>query len=264
MPDKDCERYTRNTIVIGDALQELSRLPDSSFAVIITSPPYNMGVSNPAHKAGKYRPVGIGRWYGNYAGFDDAMPTDIYVDYHSKVIQECLRVLKDDGILWYVHRRRSQFMPTGALSLVDSVLTDIPVRAEIIWDKCRRGVGFSAAGHTRGAYYPTPSYETIFMLAKSSNSLLDRAIAAQGDIWRIPRDKRMPEHPAPFPVELAYRCITATLSHGDVLDPFMGVGSTAIAAIQAGRDWLGIEQADAYVDKANERIMLAQSNPVLL
>ena len=73
-----------------------------------------------------------------------------------------------------------------------------------------------------------------------------------GDVWRIPQE-RGNEHPAPFPVELATRCIDA-VGGGPILDPFMGSGTTAVAAEQRGFPWVGIELSESYCDMAKNRL----------
>ena len=83
-----------------------------------------------------------------------------------------------------------------------------------------------------------------FRLVKGANSW--------GDVWKIPQEQNN-EHPAPFPVELAQRCIQSTTA-GIVLDPFLGSGTTAIAAKACDRDWIGMEISKEYGTTANERI----------
>jgi site-specific DNA-methyltransferase (adenine-specific) len=80
-----------------------------------------------------------------------------------------------------------------------------------------------------------------------------------GDVWQF-NQQRENEHPAPFPVELAKRCIESTDAQ-IVLDPFLGSGTTAIAAEQLGRDWIGIEVSSQYCDQANQRIKVARKKP---
>ena len=92
------------------------------------------------------------------------------------------------------------------------------------------------------------SYNTAFRLAPKAN--------AQGDVWNIPQESNNP-HPAPFPVELAQRCIESARP-GIVLDPFMGSGTTAIAAEAARRDWIGVDISEDYCKVARERILAAK------
>ena len=75
-------------------------------------------------------------------------------------------------------------------------------------------------------------------------------------MWTIAPEQGNP-HPAPFPLELARRCIASTEAQ-TVLDPFMGSGTTAVAAQIEGRDWIGIELSEQYADMARERVARAR------
>lgn len=129
-------------VVCDDALAALRRQPDDCFAAVVTSPPYNLGHTNPASKSGPGGVARAGRWRGSYDGHADALPPDEYVAYHRAVLDELLRVLRPDGLIWYTHSRRPRFDPDGQPALVDRVLAGFPVRCEIIWDKGGPGVGF--------------------------------------------------------------------------------------------------------------------------
>ena len=253
---------TATTILVGDALETLASLPAASHAVCVTSPPYNMGGSNAPGKAGPRGVARPGRFRGAYMGFDDNLPPEEYIAYHRAVVADLMRCLTPDGLLWYNHRAKSDAAASGAVPLPERIVEGFPVRARVIWDKGGPGMGFCAAGRTGGAYYPTPAYETIYLLAKSKAALLDRTIAAAGDIWRITR-QGVKGHPAAFPVELAERAIAATLAQGAVLDPFMGSGTTGIAAKRAGRDFTGIELQQEYADLARNRIGEGQQTSLL-
>ena len=241
----------------GDALAELQRRPAESFACCITSPPYNLGGTNPLSKAGKGGVPRPGTKPTAYAGFADALPDLDYIAYHRRVLTEILRVLQPDGLLWYVHRRRPDYL--ARRPLVDEVLASFPVRTEIIWDKGGPGLNHCTAGAGGGYYFPAPAYETIFLLAKTRGGVLARDIAKMGDIWRIPKGKALrmagyPKHPATFPVALAARCLDATLAAGPVLDPFAGTGTVGVAASAAGRDALLIEGAEEYCGLMRARL----------
>ena len=107
-----------------------------------------------------------------------------------------------------------------------------------------RGINFN-----KGYFLPT--YEVIYLIAKPDFVLAPQA-NSQGDVWHIPQEGDNP-HPAPFPVELAQRCIEATTAR-IVLGPLMGSESTAIAAETARRDWIGLEISEDYCKVARERI----------
>lgn len=248
---------TLNQIILGDALGELHRLPAESFAAVITSPPYNLGDKNPPSKSQRKGIRQPGHCPVEYAeGFDDNLPPDDYVNYHRLVVFGCLAALRPDGLLWYFHRRRPDYNPHTARRLVDRVLDGMPVRSEIIWAK-GPGLNHCTAGPGKGYYYPAPAYETIFLLAKDKSALLARDEAKYGDVWTIRQDKN--PHPAPFSLDVARRCLLSTQADGPVLDPFMGSGTTAMAALYTRRDYLGIERSQAYITAANDRITKARS-----
>lgn len=242
-----------SALICADALPVLRRLPDGLFAAAVTSPPYNGGIKSPPGKAGPGGVARAGRWSGQYDQFGDNLPAADYIRFHRAVLTEMLRLLKPDGLIWYIHRRQPRFDADGEPSLVDSVLAGFPVRQEIIWHK-GVGVGFCAPGPApSGAYYLTPSYESIWLLAADKQALVRRDIAAKGNLWAIPRE-RIPGHPAPFPTALATRCIEATMSQGPVLDPFSGSGTTLVADARLGREYLGIDQSEMYCDLARRRL----------
>lgn len=121
-----------------------------------------------------------------------------------------------------------------------------PVRQIIIWQRTG-GLNFN-----KGYFLPT--YEVIYLIAKPKFILAPKANAA-GDVWHFAPARNNP-HPAPFPFELAFRCINATTAQA-VLDPFIGSDTTAIAAEACGRQWIGIDIAPDYCKMAEERIKYA-------
>lgn len=244
-------------IIPGDARVELQRLPGDTFAAVITSPPYNLGATNPLSKAGKGGVPRPGTKPTTYQGFADALPPADYVAYHRQTLAEILRVLRPDGLLWYVHRRRPDYL--ARRPVVDEVLEGFPVRTEIIWDKGGPGLNHCTAGAGGGYYFPAPAYETIFLLAKTREGLLTRAIGRMGDLWRIPKGKAWrlegyPKHPATFPVDLVFRCLDATAAAGPVLDPFAGTGTVGVAAQAAGRPCTLIERSAEYCGLMRARL----------
>ena len=123
------------------------------------------------------------------------------------------------------------------------IVSGFPVRQIIIWQR-NGGINFN-----KGYFLPT--YEVIYLIAKPAFQLLPQANAV-GDVWRIPQEKKNP-HPAPFPVELATRCIES-VGDGTVLDPFLGSGSTALAAETLERPWIGIDLSQKYCNMSTKRI----------
>jgi len=135
----------------------------------------------------------------------------------------------------------------GLLQDRSEIVQGFPIRQIIIWHR-NGGVNFNDG-------YFLPSYECLFLICKPKFKLAPGANAT-GDVWRISQETDNP-HPAPFPVELARRCIESTRA-AVVLDPFMGSGTTAIAAELCGRRWIGMEISRKYCQLANRRIREAR------
>ena len=98
------------------------------------SPPYNLGHHHERARGRKRR------WQGQYPGFADKLSAGEYVSYHRAVLSEMLRVLRNDGLVWYVHRRRPEIAGRTEAALLDQVIDGYPVRSEIIWHKPGGGV----------------------------------------------------------------------------------------------------------------------------
>ena len=168
-----------------------------------------------------------------------------YVLWQRSCLKEMMRLLKSDGAIFYNHKWRVQ----GGLHQDRSdIVEGFPVRQILIWHRAG-GINFNPG-------YFLPNYEVIYLITKPEFKLAPKANAI-GCIWRIAQESDN-KHPAPFPVELAARCINA-VGKGPVLDPFIGSGTTAVAAEQAGIDWIGIEISELYADMAEERIERAVS-----
>ena len=126
----------------------------------------------------------------------------------------------------------------------EDIVSGFPVRQIIIW---HRGIGCNF----NDSYF-LPTYEVIYLIAKPQFKLLPKANGL-GDVWYILPEQS--EHPAPFPVELPSRIIRST-SAKIILDPFCGSGTTCVAAKMHGRDYIGIELSQEYVDIAEKRLKL--------
>ena len=229
----------------GDCVELMNKMPAATVGVIVTSPPYNIknstgnGLKN--GRGGKWPRAAL---IEGYAAHDDAMPHTEYVAWQRDCLRAMMRVLREDGAIFYNHKWRVQ---GGLLQDRADIVEGFPVRQIIIWQR-NGGINFNPG-------YFLPTYEVIYLIAKPDFKLAPKA-NAQGDVWRIPQEDNNP-HPAPFPVELAQRCIESTEA-SIVLDPFMGSGSTAMAAVMAQRDWIGIDIAEDYCKLARERIRAVQ------
>ena len=239
-----------NKVHHGDCLTLMDRMPVGCVGLIVTSPPYNLRNSSgnglKDGRGGKWPKAGLLDGYADHDDpssfwrYGDDMPYDEYVQWQRKCLRSMMRILREDGAIFYNHKWRVQ---SGLLQDRADIVQGFPVRQIIIW-KRDGGINFNPG-------YFLPTYEVIYLIAKPEFRLAPKA-NAQGDVWHIPRESNNP-HPAPFPVELAQRCIQSTTA-GIVLDPFLGSGTTAIAAKACDRDWIGMEISKDYCKTANERI----------
>jgi len=232
---------------IGDAVEMMDKLPAGSVGLCVTSPPYNLKNST---GNGMRQGTKTGKWKNNplqngYTDHHDTMPHNEYVEWQRRCLTAMMRVLRDDGAIFYNHKTRVQ---AGLLQDRYDILDGFPVRQCIVWQR-KGGINFNPG-------YFLPTYEIIYLICKPGFKLKTGA-NAHGDVWNIPQERDNP-HPAPFPVELAQRCIGST-NADIVLDPFMGSGSTAIAAESLGRKWIGIDISKDYCKLARERIKAARS-----
>ncbi len=214
----------------GDCLDVMSQMPDGSVDLVFTSPPYNLrsGTGN-----------GKRNWNG-YDGHPDNMPHAKYVRWQRECLAEMMRLIPDDGAIFYNHCHRVQ---NGLLQSHIEIVAGFPVRQAIVWHR--------SGGINHNPGYFLPDYEIVYFIAKPDFQLLDRSA---GTVWRIHQDhvSWIPEIPT-FPEELPARAIRAS-SAQVILDPFMGSGTTAVAAKVYGRHYIGIEQSERYCRIARERI----------
>jgi len=238
--DMSLSKWT-GKIHCADCIKIMNEMPKESISVVVTSPPYNIknstGNGMKDGRGGKWANAAL---INGYEDHGDNMPHDQYVEWQKNCLEAMMRVLRPDGAIFYNHKWRVQ---NGLLQDRSDIVSGFPVRQIIIW-KRKGGINFNAG-------YFLPTYEVIYLIAKPDFKLAPKA-NAQGDIWEIPQ-ARDNKHPAPFPIELAQRCIAAT-SEGVVLDPFMGSGTTAIAAEVLGREWIGIEISEKYCKMAEKRL----------
>ena len=237
-----------NKIINGDCLEVLRQIPDNSIDLVVTSPPYNLknstGNGMKDGRGGKWANAALINGYENY---DDCMPADEYAAWQHEVLLELLRVIKDDGAIFYNHKWRVQ---AGLIQDRRDIVYDVPLRQIIIW-KRKGGINFNAS-------YFLPTYEVIYLIAKKNFKLVKGA-NAYGDVWEIMQEQRN-DHPAPFPVELIDRIISST-SAQVILDPFMGSGTTAVVAAGLGRDFIGIEKSAQYCESAMKRLERNKHTP---
>jgi site-specific DNA-methyltransferase (adenine-specific) len=214
------------TIYLGDCLEILPTLPKVD--AIVTDPPY--GINTKSDGSGKLSPWGdlcnSAFWYAEW-------------------MRQCRsRLQLTDGCLWTCLNWRS--LVTFQKAAIDA---NWAIESLLVWDKCWIGPGGS-----RGL---RPSYELVALLVNGEFTIDDRGIP---DIQRFNWSSKKPTgHPAEKPVPLMRFLIDNSTQPGNtVLDPFVGSGTTAIAALEAGRKFIGIEMDPAWYMLACERIENAQ------
>jgi modification methylase len=231
----------RNKIICGDILSVIRTIPSKSVDLVVTSPPYNLknstGNGMKDGRGGKWANAEL---VNGYADHDDNMPHEQYAAWQRECLTEMMRIIPDDGAIFYNHKWRVQ---DGLLQDRQDIVTGFPVRQIIIWRR-KGGINFNQG-------YFLPTYEVIYLIAKPNFRLVPKA-NSHGDVWEFTQEMKN-GHPAPFPVALIDRIISST-NAGTVLDPFMGSGTTALAALMNERDYIGIELSAAYCQMAEDRI----------
>lgn len=230
-----------NKIHCGDVISVLKEIPDASVPLIVTSPPYNLknstGNGMKDGRGGKWANAALQRGYSHH---NDCMPHEEYVEWQRASLTEMMRIIPEDGAIFYNHKWRVQ---GGLLQDRQDIVSGFPVRQIIIW---RRKGGFNF-----NAGYFVPTYEVIYLIAKPKFKLVSKANGF-GDVWEFTQEMKN-DHPAPFPVAMIDRIISSTNAH-TVLDPYMGSGTTAISAINHGRNYIGVDLSPNYCKMAEERI----------
>ena len=221
-----------NTIYNEDCLEGMKRIPDGSVDIIITSPPYNIGKmhSNTTQ-------------HGTYEG-NDMKETD-YQKWQIDIFSEMYRVLKDTGSLFYNHKVRIK--KGKAIHPLEWIYkTDFVLKQEITWDMGK------SPNCDKIRFFPFS--ERVYWLTKNPKTKIYN-VNKLSDVWRVvPTHKRKETgHIAVMPTEIADIVLQSV--EGDiVLDPFMGSGTTAIAAIDAGRNFIGFELDEEYHKLSEQRI----------
>lgn len=231
-----------NKIYNCDVLDGLRQLNDKSIDLIITSPPYNKAGFN-----GKVKRTEHCIWNKtiDYSGnIDvDCMDEKDYENWQIEILNECFRVLKDDGSMFYNHKIRvKKNQISHPLEWINKSL--FKCRQIIIWDRT------SSPNPDTCRYVPTT--ELIFWLNKTDKNPRFKRVKDslfQTEVWRFAANKNT-EHPAPFPIELPDNIIPS-VAMGEqitVLDPFMGSGTVALSAIKHNCNYIGFEIEPKYIE----------------
>jgi DNA modification methylase len=255
MPEEQEIEYLENPIelqfldrVLCKSSENMDELPDNSIHLMVTSPPYNVGKD-----------------------YDEALTLEEYREFLKRVWGEVHRVLVPGGraCVNVANLGRKPYIPLHAFIVEDMLDLGFLMRGEIIWDK-----GSSAGSSTAWGSWLSPSnpalrdvHEYILVFSKGAfrrENTNDRKSTVSRDefleftksVWEFPSESAVRiGHPAPFPVELPYRLIQLYTFQGEVvLDPFMGSGQTAMAAMKTDRNYIGYEIDEEYVKLAERRI----------
>jgi site-specific DNA-methyltransferase (adenine-specific) len=230
--------------------ESMEEIPDDCVALMVTSPPYNVGKD-----------------------YDEDLTLGEYLDLLARVLTETVRVLEPGGrvAVNVANLGRKPYLPLN--HHVAGLLQDLGLllRGEIVWQKAKGAGGSCAWGSWRSAKNPTlrDVHEYIVVASKGAyrRSRIGRDtiskeefLEATTSIWTIkPASAKRLGHPAPFPVELPRRLIELYSFEGDlVLDPFMGSGSTAVAAVESDRHYVGYDNDPAYLEIARTRVAAAR------
>lgn len=260
---KIAEKYSKEnevTLYNGDTLELLKQIPDGTAQLIITSPPYNIGKE-----------------------YEEIVEIEKYLKWQEDVIRECVRILSPTGsICWEVgNYLDDEIYPLDILFYPIFKKFGLKLRNRIIWTF---GHGLHASKRFSGRHeailwftktkdyyfnldpvrvpqkYPQKKYYKGPKKGELSGNPLGKN---PSDVWEIPNVKsnhpEKTEHPCQFPVELVERLVLSMTKPGDlVVDPFIGVGSAAIAAIKNGRKAAGADTMEKYIEKAKERLILLE------
>lgn len=226
-----------NKIYNMDCLEGMKLLNDNSIDLIITSPPYNLGKT---HHTGNNR-------FKSYSDYNDDMPEKIYQEWQIEILSECYRVLKPEGSMWYNHKNRikngEQITPYEWL-----LKTNFVIKQEVIWQN-------GSQNFDKIRFYPMT--ERVYWLTKSPKTKMFNSINHHDFFnrseWKPVKTKG--SHKRAFPVKMCEDIINCFNDSQIVLDPFMGSGTTAMAAINLNRNFIGFELSSEYCEIANKRIM---------
>jgi modification methylase len=239
-------KYTNR--IISNSAENMAELPDHSIHLMVTSPPYNVGKD-----------------------YDQDITLAEYLAFLGRVWKEVWRVLVPGGraCINIANLGRKPYIPLHAFIIQEMVELGFLMRGEIIWNTASSASGSTAWGSWCSPANPSlrdvHEYILIFSKAGFSRKTLEKRQATISrdefleltkSVWNFPavRAKQV-GHPAPFPIELPYRLIQLYTYEGElILDPFMGSGQTAIAALQSHRRYLGYEIDPEYVRLAEKRL----------
>jgi site-specific DNA-methyltransferase (adenine-specific) len=256
--DKNINQFPENYLntIISKSSINMSEIPDNSVHLMITSPPYNVSKE-----------------------YDEDLSLSEYLEFLKKVFKETYRVLINGGRICVnvANLGRKPYIPLS--DYISKMLIEIGfnMRGEIIWNKASSASPSCAWGSWKSASNPVlrdiHEYILVFSKGEYKRSRKKQDIEKVNtiskeqfmewtkSIWTMNAvSAKKIGHPAPFPEELPYRLIQLYSFKTDIiLDPFMGSGTTALAAIKSKRNYVGYEISEEYCKLANKRITKMRS-----
>ena len=238
--------------VFEHSSEQMEELPDNSVALMVTSPPYH-----------------VGKEYDSDATFED------FLGLLKQVFAETHRVLEPGGrmVVNVANLGRRPYVPLASYVTQMAIDLGFFARGEVIWVKAAGAGGNCAWGSWMSPSNPTlrDVHEYCLCFSKgrmdrvrSGRATIEKAefLEATLSVWQLPPESaRRVGHPAPFPVALPRRFIELYTYEGDVvLDPFLGSGSTAVAAVEARRRFVGYELDTSYAKLARRRVRQARAS----
>ena len=248
--------FGAETIIQGDCIEQLRKIPDKSVDLVFADPPYNLQLGGDLLRPDNSKVDAVDDHWDQFASFK------AYDDFTKAWMAECQRVLKDDGALWVIGSYHNIFR-------VGVVLQDLGfwILNDVVWRKSNpmpnfKGTRFANAHETliwaaksRGAKRYTFNYDAMKMANDEVQMRSDWTLPLCTGEERIKGADGHKAHPTQKPEALLHRVILTSTRPGDViLDPFFGVGTTGAAAKRLGRRFIGIERESEYIAHAKERI----------
>lgn len=228
-----------------DCLEGLKLLPDKSVDLVVTSIPYNMRLRI---RNGQYTTREKGEHFSKkYEHFPDDLPIEEYYNFHKQVLTELLRVSK---VVCYNYQ-----IVTGSKEAFFRLLGDFSpyIKDVMIWEKTGQPAMHE---HVLNSCY---EFIVIFESDGTKGRMINNSYFSRGTqnniIGGFKKNNSVEGHGACFPTEFVKKLITLFSKEGNlVLDPFMGSGTTAVAAKLTGRNYIGFELIDKYVKLAEDRL----------
>tara|TARA_Y100000590_G_C15615376_1_gene975515 strand:- start:236 stop:1303 length:1068 start_codon:yes stop_codon:yes gene_type:complete len=247
--------FKKNSIILGDSLEILKKIPDKSVDLIFADPPYNLQLKDTLYRPDQSTVEAVTNEWDKFESYKS------YDNFCLIWLKECKRILKDKGSFWVIGSYHNILrLGTSIQNLGFWILNDI------IWNKTNpmpnfRGTRFTNAHETllwctssRKAKY-TFNYQNLKELNDGKQMRSDWYIPICAGKERLREKNNQRSHPTQKPEALLYRILIASTNKGDiVLDPFLGSGTTAVVAKKLKRKYIGFDQDKEYIKLASKRL----------